>query len=75
MNSEPYDPSIPGNFYASPTFDPAPGFEMYNPAGQIDVISADELHLYGDTTDGVNRFMWDLVYTRTPGMGGAGSPG
>jgi hypothetical protein len=69
VNSEPYDPSVPGNFYASPTFAPAPGFEMSNPAGQIDVISADELHIFGDTTDGVNRFVWDLVYTRTPGMG------
>jgi len=69
LNSEPYDASVPGNFYASPTFAPAQGFEMSNPAGQIDVISEDELHISGDTTDGTNRFVWDLVYTRMPGMG------
>ncbi len=55
VNSEPYDPAIPGNFYASPTFAPAPGYEMYNPAGYIDVISEDEIAHGRNTTDGVNR--------------------
>jgi len=74
VDSPQWDPAIPGNFYASDTFAPGPGYEMYNPAGYIDVISDSEIHMVGSAHDGVKTISWDLVYTRIPGLGGGWLP-
>lgn len=59
-----YNPSVPGNFSASETFAPAPGYELVNPNGLIDVISEDEFRVFGHVTDGMRTMVWDLTYSR-----------
>ena len=63
------DPTVPGNFSASETFEPGPGYELENPFGYIDVISPDEYHIGGDVTRGDRQVKWDLIYTRALGPG------
>jgi len=58
---------LPGNFSASQTFEPGPGFEFQNPGGTIDVISPDHYHLVGLAVEGDREIHWDLHYKRTIG--------
>ena len=69
ISSGRHDPSVPGNFSASKTFEPGPGYEVQNPQGYIDVISADEYHIVGHVNEGEREITWDLTYTRTLGPG------
>jgi hypothetical protein len=64
-----HDPGIPGNFSASKTFEPGPGYELKNPNGYIDVISADEYHIAGQVNQKEREIRWDLTYSRTLGPG------
>jgi hypothetical protein len=66
--SQDWDPSVSGNFYASDTFEPGPGFEFENPGGTIDVISPDHYHLTGQALGSDREFRWDLHYQRTIGQ-------
>jgi hypothetical protein len=62
--TEDFDPTIPGNFYASETFEPEEGPEFENPGGTIDVISPDHYHLKGHVLKDDKEFKWDLHYKR-----------
>lgn len=65
--SEQWDAAVPGNFAASTTFQPGPGFELQNPGGTIDVISPDHYHVVGQSVDpagGGREIHWDLHYER-----------
>ncbi len=66
--SEDYDPTIPGNFYASETFEPEDGPELQNPGGTIDVISPDHYHLEGQVIKDDKEIKWDLHYKRSIGQ-------
>lgn len=63
------DPSVPGNFSASTSFQPGPGPELENPYGTIEVISPDEYQIAGSVTDGARVISWDLNYRRGLGPG------
>jgi len=63
-----YDPTIPGNFYASHTFEPSEGFEFQNPGGGIDVISPDHYHIMGQAVKDDKEIRWDLHYQRSLGQ-------
>ena len=65
--SEDYDPTVPGNFYASKTFEPDEGFELENPGGTIDVLSPDHYHLTGQVIKEDREIKWDLNYKRSIG--------
>ena len=65
--TEDFDPTAPGNFYASETFEPEPGFEFENPGGNIDVISPDYYHLTGHVLSDDKEIKWDLHYNRSIG--------
>ncbi len=65
--SEDYDPTIPGNFKASETFEPGPGFELENQGGTIDVISPDHYHIKGQVVKDDKEIRWDLHYNRSLG--------
>jgi len=65
--SEDFDPTVPGNFYASKTFEPAEGFELQNPGGTIDVISPDYYHIQGHVLKGDKEISWNLYYKRSIG--------
>lgn len=77
--SEHWNPSVPGTFHASETFEPAEGFEFQNPGGTIDVTEiAPGIHKYAVQGESVSRneqgqvvraIHWDLEYTRGPGPG------
>jgi len=62
--SEDYDPTVPGNFYASETFEPNDGPEFQNPGGTIDVISPDHYHLKGQVIKDEKEIRWNLHYKR-----------
>jgi hypothetical protein len=64
-----WDAAVPGNFSASATFDPGPGFELQNPVATIDVISPDHYHVQGHVIDGNREIQWDLHYERGLGSG------
>jgi len=64
-----WDPSVPGNFAASDTFDPGSGPELQNPGGTIEVISADHYHIVGQAVEGNREIHWDLHYERGLGSG------
>lgn len=66
--SQDYDPTIPGNFYASRTFEPSEGFEFQNPGGGIDVISPDHYHIMGQAIKDDKEIRWDLHYQRSLGQ-------
>ncbi|UCF49724.1 MAG: hypothetical protein JSU91_08245 [Thermoplasmatales archaeon] len=66
--SEDYDPTVPGNFYASETFEPEVGPELQNPGGTIDVISPDHYHLEGQVIKDDKEIKWDLNYKRSIGQ-------
>jgi len=66
--SEDFDPTIPGNFKASETFEPGPGFELENPGGTIDVITPDHYHLTGQVVKEDKEIQWDLHYKRSLGQ-------
>ena len=70
--SEDFDPTIPGNFYASDTFEPEDGYELQNPGGTIDVISPDHYHIEGRVEKDDKELQWDLHYKR--GIGNAWRP-
>jgi hypothetical protein len=65
--SENYDPTIPGNFYASESFEPGEGPEFQNPGGTIDVISPDHYHIMGRVVTADKEIVWDLHYQRSIG--------
>jgi hypothetical protein len=62
-----YDPAIPGNFYASRSFEPSEGFEFQNPGGGIDVITPDHYHIMGQVIKDDKEIIWDLHYERSLG--------
>lgn len=62
-----YDPTIPGNFTASETFEPEDGPELQNPGGAIDVITPDYYHITGQVIKGDKEISWDLHYKRSLG--------
>lgn len=62
--SEQWDPSLPGKFAASATFEPGPGPELENPGGTIEVISPDHYHVVGRSLQGERAIYWDLHYRR-----------
>jgi hypothetical protein len=66
--SENYDPTFPGNFSASETFEPAAGPELQNPSGSIDVITPDHYHIKGQVIKGDKEIKWDLHYRRSLGQ-------
>jgi hypothetical protein len=66
--SEDYDPTVPGNFYASESFEPDEGFELENPGGSIDVISPDHYHIKGQVVKEDREIKWDLHYKRSIGQ-------
>jgi hypothetical protein len=63
-----YDPTAPGNFSASETFEPGPGPELRNPSGTIDVISPDHYHITGHVIKDNKEITWDLHYQRSLGQ-------
>lgn len=65
--SEDFDPTVPGNFHASETFEPDDGFELQNPGGTIDVISPDHYHIQGHVSKNDKEIQWDLHYKRSIG--------
>ncbi|OGS40912.1 MAG: hypothetical protein A3K77_01030 [Euryarchaeota archaeon RBG_13_31_8] len=66
--SEEYDPTIPGNFYASESFEPDEGPELQNPGGTIDVISPNYYHIMGQVIKEDKEIRWDLYYKRSIGQ-------
>lgn len=66
--TEEYDPTVPGNFYASETFEPGEGFEFENPGGTIDVINPDHYHIQGQVVKEDKEIRWDLHYKRSIGQ-------
>jgi hypothetical protein len=66
--SDDYDPTVPGNFTASETFEPADGPELQNPSGTIDVISPNHYHITGQVIKDDKAITWDLHYRRTLGQ-------
>ena len=66
--SQEWDPSIPGNFYASETFEPDEGPELQNPNGTIEVISPDHYHIRGHVIKDDKEIKWNLHYNRSIGQ-------
>lgn len=66
--TEDFDPTVPGNFYASETFEPGDGYELQNPGGTIDVISPDYYHIQGHAIKDDKEIEWDLHYNRSIGQ-------
>jgi len=72
--SEKWDAAVPGNFFASETFEPGDGFEFQNPGGTIDVTEVSPgVHRYDVKGESVSKdgagaitraIYWDLEYTR-----------
>ncbi|MCU0850490.1 MAG: hypothetical protein MUC80_04345 [Candidatus Thermoplasmatota archaeon] len=57
----------PTNFSASETFESAPGPELQNPSGTIDVITPDHYHVQGQVIKDEKEIRWNLHYNRSIG--------